>query len=109
MLRSTQATTKSGPMLPLMRPIAGVARMLSSCDSDPGALMLSRRPAIAFTRDQVLWVGPPGEAQDRMTARTPGMDAEQKAVTSMAASWASAPLRSAGGAGDGSERADGRT
>lgn len=89
--KSMQGTTKSGPTLPLIWPISGVATMASWLLPPPDSPAASKNSAMACTPDQLLVVGPPGMAQPVMTARAPARVPDCSAVWSIAASCAMAP------------------
>ncbi len=90
-LKSTQATTKSVPTLPLINPITGVAVMLSNGEPPEATPARASSPVTDVTPDQEPAVGPPGAAHSRMTARAPDPDADRIAAASILANCANAP------------------
>src|SRR4051812_12763267 len=89
--KSTHGTTKSGPTLPLIRPMSGVRTTASCGDPPPDRPVAFSSVRIARTPDQLVVVGPPGNAQAAITARAPDIEPDCRAVWSMAASCAIAP------------------
>src|SRR3954452_7780881 len=89
--KSTQGTTKSGPTLPLFWPMSGVRTTASSADPPPDRPVAFSSVRTARTPDQLVVVGPPGNAQAATTARAPDSEPDCRAVWSVAASCAIAP------------------
>src|SRR5438046_2798143 len=89
--KSTHGSTKSGPTVPLIKPISGVTTS-DRCDPPPPDRPAElRKSVIALTPDQLVGVGPPGAAQSAITARTPARLPDCMADVSIAASCPNAP------------------
>jgi hypothetical protein len=87
----THTTANSSPTVPLISPMTGRTTMASRGDPAPDSPAADNRSAMPSTPDHVCGVGPPGAAHAAITRRTPSIEPVCIAVTSIAASCASAP------------------